>query len=230
MKKILGVLVAGILLFSCCAVFAEGETATSPDLSGFDFSKLEEGITQGTIVLQDESSFAIAPTSDKVTVAGNMVSVQNGGVFMLLTLPDAYLCFTQDYNASLQTYAMLNDQSLREGLQNHMVQNDIHYYLLDMYTTNESAILSIGPDQASMMIYNMKNLNSSDLNDIGAAFAQGGGVSYGGSYSSSTATWLKFTGKVNMYMTIVGGQYIVYQIGNASSADAEGILSALSIY
>ena len=99
-----------------------------------------------------------------------------------------------------------------------------------MYTTNESAILSIEPDQASMMIYNMKNLNSSDLNDIGAAFAQGGGVTYGGSYSSSTATWLKFTGKVNMYMTIVGGQYIVYQIGNASSADAEGILSALSIY
>ena len=227
MKKVLAVLMAGILLFSCCAAFAEGEATTSLDLSGFDFSKIPEEISTGDFALKDESSYAIAPTSDKVTVAGNMVSVQHGSVYMILMLPDAYLCLTQDYNASIQAYRMLQDP---EAAQNTMVAGRIHYCLVDMYTMNESKLFSVEPDAFSMMVGNLKYLSSSDLNDFAVGFGQGAGITYTGTFQSGSALWLKYTGKLNVYVTIVGGECFIYHYGDATEADAEEILNALAIY
>ena len=226
MKKLLSVLLAAVMLLSCCAVFAEEGTQTI-DFSGVEFEKISGEDSGAKVSLKDKESFAIAPISDSVTVSGSMIAVRTRGLTMMLNLPDAYVCFTQDYFASLQSYAMLNDP---DPLQNFMVQADSHFYLYDQYTNNESHIDSLKSDKACAMIGNLRYLDDANLKEFAKAFGDVNGVTCQGFFKTGTATWVKYTGAVNVYLTIVGSEYLAYFIGEADDADAQEVLNALTVF
>lgn len=226
MKKLLSVLLAAAMLLSCCTVFAEEETQTI-DFSVVEFQKITEEESGAKVAIKDESSYAIAPISDSVTVSGSMIAVRTRGLTMMLNLPDAYVCFTQDYFASLQSYAMLSDP---DPLQNFMVQADSHFYLYDQYTQNESHIDSLQSDKACAMIGNLRYLDDENLKAFAAAFGEANDVTAQGFYKTGTAVWIKYTGVVNVYITIVGSEYLAYFYGNAEDTDAQEILSALTVF
>ncbi len=225
MKKLFSIILAVMMLVSCCAALAESENAAL-NIEGTDVSGLFTPKAEGGVTLK-EASFAMAQSNDVVTVADSMIAVRSGSITMMLNLPTGYVCFTQDYFASIESYAMINDP---EGLQRLMVENDCHFYLLDTIAMNESSIEGREADDLSMAIGNMKSLSDEDQIYIGTQIGSASGVDFRGVVKTGTASWLSFGGSVNLYMTVVGGTWLIYYAGNAMDIDAEDLLNSLSIY
>ena len=226
MKKSFCILLVFSLLVSFTAVFAEGaDTKRIP--AGIEFSKLPAESTEKRISLKDESSYAISEPRDTVTISGNMIAVRTDGITMLLNLPDAYQCFTQDYIASIRNYATLENP---ESLQNYMVEGNVHYYLYDQYTQIETHIQSMEQDRTSLIIGNMNSLKEDELKDFAVSFGEINGIVFDGTFKTNTAVWIRYTGSFKVYVTIVGSTYLIYYCGETAKEDAEEILSNLDVF
>ena len=226
MKRFLSVFLTMILLLSCCAA-ATGENAATIDFSGMEMPKLSKDSSGGKISLKEENAFAIAEGKDTVRVTGTMVTVQSGDIIMMLDVPDAYLCFTQDYNASIRSYMILSEPDL---LQNYMVEANSHFYLFDQYTLNESEIVTLERIPLFVLIGNLKDLNETDQNDFATAFGTVNGMTCSDIFRTDTAAWIHYTGDFNVYITIVGGECLAFYCGDADDEDAREILSALYLF
>lgn len=226
MKKVFCILLVFSLLVSCTAAVAEGDD-TGKVPAGIELSKLPATSSEKRVALKEESAYAISEPRDAVTISGNMIAVRTEGITMLLNLPDAYQCFTQDYIASIRNYATMNDP---EPLQNYMVEENVHYYLYDQYTQIESHIDSLEQDRASLIIGNMNSLKEDELKDFGVSFGEANGIDFDGTFKTNTAVWIRYTGAANVYVTIVGGKYLVYYFGETFKEDAEEILSNLDVF
>lgn len=227
MKKLLSILLSAALLLACAPVLAEDGAPSSADFGGMTFSSLPKDTTSGLVTLKEDTSYAINDGGDSVSVYGSLIAVQTNGIAMMLDLPDAYLCFTQDYIASIKSYAIVNDP---EAMLEYLKEINAHFYLYDQYTLNESHINTLEADNASRFVGNLNDLSESDLNAFALAFAKANGIEYQDTYKTVTSTWLYFSGEVSVYVTVVNGGYLAYFAGDAEEEDAQEILSCLSVF
>ena len=225
MRKLLSVLLVVSMLFACCAALADEEEA-AVDFEGIEFSPLPADGTGSAIVPRAEE-YAIKETTDKVIVSESTISVRIGSITLMLKVPDAYRCFTQDYIASIRSYATIGDP---ETLLNIMFENDFHIYLWDLYTNSETMIGTLETDRFCIQTGDMGKLDAKDLETFGNLFGQANGLEYMGSYKTDSATWMRFTGGANIFLTIVNSQYIVYYYNSAAIEDVEEILQNLTIF
>ncbi len=220
MRKLVVWVVCVIAALGCCLASAE------------DFSALETPVLsmplQGTEAsVNKKMAFAPSAPKDTVIVAGNIVAMKADSLTMLLEMPPAYLCITQDFDVSARGYAMLNDP---EGMQAAMLANDIHFLLLDQYMDTVTYLYTSSPDLLSFKIGSLDELSETDFTAAAKKIASGNGMVYAGSKETKTARWIHLTGGSDLYLTIHKGNYIVYFCEGATAEDAETVLDNLGLY
>lgn len=224
LKRIRAALLAALFLFTGSTSLSESSRKPI-DFSGLEFTGLSGHAPEKLISLTDPSSYALVEGNDTVSVNGSAITVQSGGLSMTLTPPGGYICFTQDYFASIDNYILMNDP---DTLQNFMVESDSHFYLFDQTTLNESYFYSPQQDDASVAIHNLNELSNDDLGDFASYFGKANNVTCCGFCYTDDVMWLLFSGDTNVYLTVIDGEYIAYNFGKAPDETVQEILSCLS--
>ncbi len=228
MKKLIALMMA--LVMVCCAAGALAEAAAEEKtFNAEDFSVKVPAAEGAGIEIAVPESFAVT-TGDSVTVSGSSVRVYDTHLTYTMNVPDGFLCFTQDFFASYNAFSYISNP---EGLISQMVSEDLHMILYDTLLGNEFDVYYMGQDGVSSYLGDLNALSSGELASFGSAMASANGWTYTGSLRYGSNTWAQFN---NLYITVVGGQYVfacfVPDSGTFTEdddADARMLLRALTI-
>ena len=225
MKKLLALalaLVLGALLV--VPAFAEEVSesdisVTLPDAAGFQFER------------RDTEKYA-AGTTDVVSIDGNNYTVDSSKFRYELNLdPDmGYICVTQDYAASLESYWVYTDS---EGMWKTVIDNDIHLLMDSLYYSSIVYAKEIEGDLFSSKIGNLSDWNEDLLDVYLDLFMKSNGFSSGEIVQYGTTPWMHL--EESYYLTIVNSEYVLVRWEGADAmtsddaADVADLLAGLTI-
>ncbi|MBQ6594131.1 MAG: hypothetical protein IJH78_00520 [Clostridia bacterium] len=180
---------------------------------------------------RDMKVFA-AESGDAVTISGNRYTVDTGLVTLDLDLDPSlgYLCVTQDFLASLDTYFQFSDP---EGVWNLVVENEMHFLFLNTYSNSCAYIWTYSPDSFSKKVGTLSEQSAMMQEALLSVFAKGLDAEPNGLVTCGSNVWMRLDDV--FYFTFVEGQ-VVQLLWEGNSAmtsedaqDVEDLLSCLTI-
>ena len=200
MKKLLALLLACAMLLSLGAALAEDYSTeevtekTVTEAPAFTFGEPQErGVSGITDIVTNNNGILTISTKDGLYIR---VSEPPEGVFL----------FTQDYFASLGSYASFPGLDPDDFIE-YLKSNDIHVYSLDRFTKTESRFMTFEPDSLSKKIRNFDSLSDTDAGTVAQVLAPAFGCSNGQVTTINGVKWMLLD---NMALvTIVNGVYFV---------------------
>ena len=209
MRKAIAMLLVVSLLAMTLAAFAEDLTFTS-DMVDLRKTKDDRLIPDFGNKLQGSDS------NYDVTVDGSLHIVKTGIVNFFINIPDSYVCFTQDWKASILVYALFGaDQSLAEEL----AADNIHMLILDLMNSNELHIKTFSGDAFCDLVGDMNDLPEKYYDNVGALFAEAFSAKYNGMYKTASNVWIALDD--DWLLTIVNGEYVVINYIGETITDLE---------
>ena len=206
MKKVLSVLFALMILSVCFA--ASGE---EPDLFGIDATIPAEGKELPAIEMAQQS-FApgIQDIVSKNDTKYTVVAPECTYVLDVSSIPSAMI-LTQDQSVSFDAYICLNNPA---EIQKMMVENGLHYVILDIETNLEIDIFSSESDNLSELVGDLNTLSEANRNTVISVNGMDGAKEIGGRY------WLyKANATKGIYFTIYNKVPICAQFNGESLED-----------
>ena len=228
MKKLTSLLLALTLVFCLC-----GTALAADDVSLEDVTIELPEIELPSFETRDISPYA-AGTSDEVKVNGNRYTVRTGDLTFILNLDSSLgiVCLTQDFVASASNYLMFSDP---QAIWELLLENEMHFYFLNMFSQSCAFILTPGSDTLSEKFGDLSSIPEAIQQAVAAILAQSFEFDeYEIVTLDNGMTWVRLA---NLYVTFVGGQYVftIWQ-GDADTGmtendllDMEDLLSCLTI-
>ena len=215
-------LTAGII----CAVCS---SAQGSDIS-LDMTAEMPTVPDVTLSLKGQEAGELA-TADVVAVNGSTITVDSPHMHYELELDPAmeYFCLTQDYEASRESYELLNDG---EAFRQVLVDYDKHLYLGN-YAGVGIWISDFGSDPASLSIQDLTSIAGDGIEDWLQAFQEAYGYSTSEIVDCGGKIWFRYDG--TGYMYIANGQYVwacwtgTADMTDADAADMQKLLSGLTL-
>ena len=209
MKKTIALLLILSMLAMSLPAFATDLTLT-PDMVNVKKSKGDKLIPDIASKLQGSDS------GYDVTVDGSMHIIKTGKVNFFINIPNSYVCFTQDWKASILIYALFGaDQSLAQEL----ADANIHLLILDLVNSNELHVKTFKGDTLCDMVGNMNDLEEKYYDNVGELFAEVFSAEYKGIYKTSSNVWIALDD--DWLLTIVNGEYVVIEYSSDTITDLE---------
>lgn len=211
MKKLICLILAFAMLCMLGSSLAE-----ELDLDSIEFTAPAE-LTDLPEKNFKENSFAIDPNADQVVCENNVYTVTTPDLVLVLDLSknSNLICLTQDYFASLDIYMRLDDP---DSLIQYLIDNKIHFEIMDRETGNDMYIYSTDGDQLSTRVGNLSSMSESIQKSIQDKIGADDIIKTG------DITWLYTASRQGLghLHTIVNGVNIIVQFGG--SGDLEGDL------
>ena len=220
MKNVFSVLLALVMLCGCWSALAENQ-----DFSGEDMTIVVEKM-EPLPIEPVENSYAPGMT-DIVSKNGNRytaVAAECTYVLDVSSIPSATI-LTQDMSVSFEAYLCMNNPW---ELQNKMIEQGLHFIVLDFETKLEVDFLSANPDKISNMVGDLNTLSEENRNIVVAVNELDGAKEIGGRW------WLyKMYEDWGYYYTVYNYYPIVVQFSGTSMEDdiidVETLLANLTI-
>ena len=206
MKKFFCLLFVAVMICSASCVLAE-----EPDLSAVEITEKTE-IAIPEINLKN-SSFARNPKADKVTNNNSVytVSAAEASYVLDMTKYPKFLCFTQDREASFASYLMWGDP---DGLLNSMIDDGMHFFIVDPETYMRILIYTWKPDQLSQFVGNFSNLSETNQQVVAIRMGAESVLKCGDN------VWMVHKDQEDgRYVTVFNDHYIVVEYGGSGSVD-----------
>jgi len=199
MKRILALLLMAALLAACIPALSEGLSAT-PDMVGIQKTK------EKRLIPDVFNRMNAGNTGYDVTVEGNLHIIKTGSVNFFINIPSSYVCFTQDWKASILMYALFEvDKSLAQEL----AASNIHMLILDLVNNNELHVKTFPGDRFCDLVGDMNQLEEKYYENVGAMFADVFQTAFKGVYKTASNVWIALDD--DWLLTIVNGQYVVIE-------------------
>lgn len=220
MKKVISVLLALVMMCACWSALAEEVDFTGEDVT----IALEE--REPLPIEQAEDSYAPGVT-DIVSKNGNKytaVAPECTYVLDVSAIPSATV-LTQDMSVSFESYLCLNNPL---EIQKMMVEEGLHFVVIDFETKLEVDFLSADSDKISIMVQDMNTLSEANRNIVIMANELDGAKEIGG------RCWLyKTVENKGYYYTVYNAYPIIVQFSGTSLEDdiidVETLLANLTI-
>ena len=216
MKKLLGWML--VLMLLCGSAALAEDVVLNPD----DFT------TTITEKAKPDASFndaSFAAGKDTVTRDGNSYTVDDGNIKYTMDMSrlSSVMCLMQDMMASFESYLRFNDPN---DVHKFLLDNDIHYTLIDVETNLWVYIYNFEPDSMSQMVGSFTALSDANKQIVASRLASNTSIVKAGNYD-----WVQYS---KGYVTIYNGQYVVAQIDGGDDvagdfADTLNFISSLTL-